>query len=154
MGLVFWVYLREPDGTFSKMAAGAYNAFQRYEAKLSRAVGSEVLVAELVVETENRKPIRVCNRWNRRYRLSDTGFLDQGANREETRLTSELGDAAIAEGRVIGDLRSARGALLQRRLETQFRWDPSAEDLAALASTVNRRAHRHLLGPVGLRVLK
>ena len=154
VGFAIWVYVQKPGGGFSKVSMAAYDAFHSGEAPLRGISGREAIVAELLVKLENRKPSRLRNHWYRRFRLTANGRRDPKASAEEASLTNELVEAAHAEGGVIGNLTSAQGQLLQRRLAVRFRWEPTAAELDTLSQIVNRRAKCHLIGPAKLRVVK
>ncbi len=145
---------RGQDGTFSKVSARDYTAFQHGEAPLPRSTGSEAHLAELVVELENRRAVKLRQHWYRRFHLKQNGFLDAEARHEENDLGGNFGERARAAGTLIGEVRSARGQLLQRRLQSRIRWEPSARDLEALSALVNRRAGRHLMGPPRPRLVR
>jgi hypothetical protein len=154
MSFAWWVYARQRDGKFRKLSRKHYDTLYSGDAPFEDEPDGEALIAEFAVELEGRKPTRIASRCFRRIHLDKTGVRDPQAAQDEASLSLELGEVAQKEGRPIGELASARGVLLQRRLETRFRWQPTPADLEELAEGVNRRAKRHLIGPPRFRLLK
>jgi hypothetical protein len=139
MAFAIWTYLRGETGEFLHIPSARYTAFHAGRAPLTGDAVGVARVIELMIELENRVPIRLRNWWFRVHSLGPDGYRDPKAS------SLEAGLYACLESQRPNGPASAGSRLAERELNATFRWSPTESDLTALAWAVNRRAKRHLL---------
>ena len=140
MSLTQWVFCRTADGSFESVAMAAYGRFQAGGARLTRTGCTELVVAELVVELDERTPVAVRSVTFRCFPVLANGVRDPHAVRQERDLFEVLASEAGAQP-------SPAGHFARLQLENRFRGSPSRADWDALAEAVNRRAKLALFSP-------
>ncbi len=131
-----WYYVRTDDGAFSRVGLRRFAAFVFRECPLPIVVRSPTLAAHLMVIRRGRVPLQIWHAAFNRYALTPAGFYDTNAARAQAEDCEALRELLAPFPRHPEPL-PPEARLIKRRIDTLYRWQPSAEDLEALEEVVN-----------------
>lgn len=141
MGYTQWVLVQDADLAFAFVPYARYSSFHAGATPLPQVRPGEVRLVEIVLYLENRVATKLHSLHYRRFPVLANGIRDPEAINREMSLFVSLPFSDPQTG-----TESARGRFVQRQLNTEFRWTPTASELQSIAKAVNRRAKRPLMG--------
>lgn len=139
-----YYFARDPKGGLKRIAASAFDAFHFRDGALPRQLvdgDGKINVAELVVELEDRAPVRVVGATFCRYGLLKDGRFDPADRELQMQAAAHrMNDAhrSVRPGPA-KDVIDAEDRFVGKRLEAASRWSPTDAELDALRELVGRR---------------
>lgn len=141
-----WYYLRTGKGEFSGIAQRRFWDFTSNRTPLPGAVSSPALTATFMIVRRGRQVLHLWHARFDRYELTSDGRVDPAFSADERR-DYEMMCTALEPfngHRPANPPASVR--LVDRRLDTLYRWQPIEADWQALEQILNRRAGFPLVG--------
>lgn len=144
MGYARYYFARDPKGGIKRITARAYDAFHADDGTLPLSLADDdgmINLAELVVETEDRAPVRLISAGFSRYAILDDGRADPDHRDLHLRAAMHRLDERHRTLRPTDttDVIDASGRFEGKRLDAACRWSPTEADLNALREAVGRR---------------
>lgn len=144
MGYGRYYFARDLKGGLKRITAGAFDAFHFRDGTLPRSLADEegmINMAEIMVELEDRAPVRLLNAHFCRYGLLEDGRFDPAHRELHMRAAMHRLDEAhrSTSPRPATDVIDATDRFAGKRLEAASRWSPSDTELEAIRKVLGRR---------------
>jgi len=144
LGLTIWHFVLHRDDSLQRYPDSRYQRFHGRELPLGVDVAAQANFIDVLLELDNRQPVRASRAWYPAYRLDDKGYWDVSHEEQALRDAVEsLSSLAIRER--TDNLYDIGPRVARARSQKVHRWHPAAKHLGQVCSAVNAKATMELL---------
>lgn len=140
MGVTAWFFLRHRPGELRPLPRARVESFVSGGGRLVADAEGFVRCAQVVVDLEERRAVRVLHVDFVQYRALEDGTLDREHFREMMAVIPVAAFGWLGGRKMPPGVIDAEHRFAQRRLEQMTRWKPTRSELATLRELVNARA--------------
>ncbi|MBE7448571.1 MAG: hypothetical protein HS111_06715 [Kofleriaceae bacterium] len=142
MSITTWYFVRTESGQLEGVARAAVEAFALRDGRLKTGEDGFVRYAEVLLEVDQRSPVRVLGTRFSQWRAN----ADGSRNAEHTLEVMRAAVALLPETDTPpAGVIAAEAAFARRRLDHLNTWQPTPDDTARLRELVNAKAQRDLM---------
>ena len=143
MGIGIRVLLVDDDDFVKRLPLTRYERLLRRNPKerLPQYAGKRVRFAEVAVELEERKPVRILRAVYGILPFDSEGRIDTAEYEKEMRLSAEMMPPILAD-RLSPKIIDAKHKFAKKRFNDQFRWEPTYRIEKAIVETIFVKGQR------------
>ena len=141
MGLSIRIFIVDEDDSLHRLALARYERLLRDDTaeSIPEYAGMRVRYALVVVDLVNRRPVEIVHAEFSWLSFDSEGRLDRSGNEKEARLAMEAIPPLLGEEdseRFV----DARHRFAKKRYDSEYRWKPTPEIMAAIVAAIFGRA--------------
>lgn len=155
MGVTLWTFILKGNGEIARYPRARYDRFWDGTERVGFGLEGAACFIEVAIELQDRRPVSALRFWFVRHFLDDTGRID------EDRKARAESDGVMAASLVVGlafpptgeKVTSIEPHLARQRMESEYRWQPTVEQLDRARDAINAAAGRKLVAHDGKQLL-
>jgi hypothetical protein len=145
MGVRVWSFLRPRPGELRRLAQSAADSFLSDGGRLPADTEGFVRYAQVIVNLQDRRAVKVLQVGFFQYRALKDGTLDRRHFREIMAAAPKAAFGWLRLSKLPPGVVAAEHKFAKRRVEHLSQWKPTKADLGMLRDIVNRRAGREIM---------
>jgi hypothetical protein len=141
MGLSIRIFIVDEDDSLHRLALARYERLLRddHAESIPEYAGKRVRHALVVVDLVNRRPVEIVHAEFSWLSFDSEGRLDRSEKEKEARLAMKAVPPLLGE-EDFEHLIDARHRFAKKRYDSEYRWKPTPEIMAAIVAAIFRRA--------------